>query len=322
MAERDRGSCRWFCGDLSASLPLPDASVSRVVCHDVLECVADAPGLLDEVARVMQPRALSVWSHVDYEAILIGGGDRILTRRIVNAYADASYLKAGSSDAQMARKLAALVDHSRLSRVGIDAVSLIATTLAGPGRHRVDDIAATVVRSTGDGACDVGAEEVRRWLDSLERADERGEFFYSHTAYMGAPCRDGGRHVPRPEPSRPPPVPCAPWRPGPMVADARGRRPPAAWPTVPAAESPVWGRPQTPPGGGRRADVVGGRTRHGRRGPRAGRPTAHRRPVGVSASELPCSEEATVCPRTATKPALANDSPTTSRQTDVASSLT
>lgn len=174
----------------------------------------------------MQPRALSVWSHVDYEAILIGGGDRILTRRIVNAYADASYLKAGSSDAQMARKLAALVDHSRLSRVGIDAVSLIATTLAGPGRHRVDDIAATVVRSTGDGACDVGAEEVRRWLDSLERADERGEFFYSHTAYMGAPCRDGGRHVPRPEPSRPPLVPCAPWRPGPMVADAgaAGRR--------------------------------------------------------------------------------------------------
>lgn len=183
LSETD-AHCRWFCRDLSAPLPLPDASVTRVVCHDVLECVADAPRLLDEAARVMQPGALSVWSHVDYEAILIGGGDRALTRRIVNAYADASYLKAGNSDAQMARKLAALVDHSRLSRVGIDAVSLIATTLEGPGRHRVDDIAATVVRSTGDGACDVGAEEVRRWLDSLERADERGEFFYSQTAYM------------------------------------------------------------------------------------------------------------------------------------------
>ena len=176
--------CRWFCGDLAAPLPLPDDSVTRVVCHDVLECVEDAGRVLDEAARVMRPGSVSVWSHVDYEAILVGGGDRMLTRRMVNAYADASYLKVGNSDAQAARKLAAMIDRSTLSRVGIDTGSMIATDLAGPGRRRIDDIARTVIRSADSGGTDVHPDEVAEWTASLERAEERGEFFYSQTAYI------------------------------------------------------------------------------------------------------------------------------------------
>jgi len=38
--------CRWFRGDLGDPLPLPDASVTRVACHDVLECLDDPVALL------------------------------------------------------------------------------------------------------------------------------------------------------------------------------------------------------------------------------------------------------------------------------------
>ncbi len=176
--------CQWFAQDVQKPLPLADASVTRVVCHDVLEYLEDPDHLLTEGARVMRPGAVSVWSHVDYEALLIGGADRVLTRRIVTAYADARYLNCSHTDAQVARKLATMVDRSPLTRVGIDAAVLIATSFVGPGRHRVDDIAATVSRSASQGDVDLEPEEVRQWVGSLERAEERGEFFYSHTAYM------------------------------------------------------------------------------------------------------------------------------------------
>lgn len=183
LAESD-AHCEWICQDLEAPLPLPDASVTRVVCHDVLEYLDDPGRLLAEAARVMRPGAISLWSHVDYEAILVGGADRLLTRRIVDAYADASYVSRGHSDAQMARQLAAIVDRSTLTRIGIDAAVLIATTLDDPARRRVDDIAATVVDSAKRGDTDVEPDEVRQWVASLVGADERGEFFYSHTAYI------------------------------------------------------------------------------------------------------------------------------------------
>jgi len=62
----------------------------------------------------MRPGAISVWSHVDYDALVISGADRLLTRRIGNAYGEASYLERGCTDAQMGRRLAAVVDKSPL----------------------------------------------------------------------------------------------------------------------------------------------------------------------------------------------------------------
>jgi SAM-dependent methyltransferase len=178
--------CRWILGDVGDPLPLPDGSVSRTVCHDVLEYLDDPVALLAEANRVLQPGGRSVWSHVDYDAIVIGGADRLLTRRIGNAYGDASYLGSGRSDAQMGRRLASLVDKSPLRRCGIDAVVLIATELQGPGRQRVEDIAAVVRRSIGRGESDLAPEAVDEWIAALAAADGRGEFFYSQTAYVVA----------------------------------------------------------------------------------------------------------------------------------------
>ena len=174
----------WVQADVGAPLPLGASSVSRVVCHDVLEYLDEPVGLLAEASRVMGPGALSVWSHTDYEAIVIGGAERRLTRRVVGAYADASSLGPGRSDAQMGRKVTAAVDRSPLRRTGVDAAALIATELTGPAGLRVDDIASTVARSAEQGASDVTVGEVEDWVAQLKEADTRREFFYSQTAFV------------------------------------------------------------------------------------------------------------------------------------------
>lgn len=174
--------CGWALSDIGAPLPLRDASFTHTVCHDVLEYLEDPVHLLAEASRVLRPGGVAVWSHTDYDALVIGGADRMLTRRIVSAYADVSYQGLERSDAQMGRKLAAVVDRSPLQRTGIDAAVLITTSLAGPGRFRVDDIAATVAGHGG--ATGAGPGDVEDWVAQLAAADRRGDFFYSQIAYV------------------------------------------------------------------------------------------------------------------------------------------
>lgn len=175
---------RLFCSDVDGPLPLPDGSVTHVVCHDVLECLTDPGALLVEAHRVLQPGGTAVWSHVDYESAVVSGADRRLTRRVVQAYADATDPGRARSDAQMGRRLAALAARSPLVRTAVDAHVLVATDLAGPGGHRIDDIVASLRRGIDSVDAEVGPDEIDRWVSELRQADARGEFFYSQTAYI------------------------------------------------------------------------------------------------------------------------------------------
>ena len=177
-------ACRWFVQDLADPLPLADGTVDAVVSHDVLEYLEEPGDLLAAAHRALRPGGTSVWSHVDYDGIVVGGGDRSLTRRVLAAYAEATYLESRPSDAEIARRLPSIVDRSPLERTGVDGTVLVATDLDGPGRHRVRDIASVVTGQdgAGPGALDPGLAE--EWLASLASADQRGEFFYAHTAYM------------------------------------------------------------------------------------------------------------------------------------------
>jgi SAM-dependent methyltransferase len=170
--------------DVGTPLPLPDRSVTHVVCHDVLENLEDPVGLMVEAHRVLVPDGTSVWSHVDYDSVVVSGADRQLTRRMVQAYGDASREGMERTDAQMGRKVAALVAESPLVRSAVDAHVLIATDLEGPGGRRIEDMAATVRRSAERGEADLATDDVDTWLAQLRLADEQGRFFYSQTAYI------------------------------------------------------------------------------------------------------------------------------------------
>jgi len=170
--------------DLSASLPLVAACVDKLVCHNVLEQIPEPEALLVEAARVMRPGARSVWSHPDYDSVVISGGDVELTRRIVHLFADLPDPTMNQADAQMGRKLAGLVGQSPLVLTAVSSHVLLSTALDGPARFRVETTVAALRVALRNGEVELREEDLDSWLASLENADGEGRFLYSHITYI------------------------------------------------------------------------------------------------------------------------------------------
>lgn len=172
--------------DLERPLPLPDASAGGIVCHNVLECLAEPAALLREAARVLRPGGVAVWSHVDFDAIVVAGAEPGLDRRVLHAYADLQPTWAAHADGRAGRKLAGLVRESPLVLEQVGVFPLIATALDGDGAARVDEIAAALIEATPAGAGGLVPEEIQAWRGQLAAAARRGAFLLAELAFVAA----------------------------------------------------------------------------------------------------------------------------------------
>lgn len=170
--------------DLSASLPFAAATVDRIVCHNTLECLPDPQRLLAEAARVLRPGGRAVWSHTDFDALVVNTNDAALTRRVVHAYADSTQPWMQTADGQMGRKLAALVRASPLRLEAVDSHQTTATDLPGDARARIDEITAALQSQAARGVGPLTVDEIALWKQAVERAAAEGSFFFAETAII------------------------------------------------------------------------------------------------------------------------------------------
>ncbi len=170
--------------DLNRPLPLASASASKLVCHNVLEQLVDPGALLDEGVRVLRPGGRAVWSHPDYDSVVISGGDMALTRRIVHLFSDYVDPTMDHADGQIGRKLPGLVHRTPLVPVAVTSHVLLSTELTGPARFRVDATVETLRDACRRGDVDLSLEELESWRQSLADADADGQFLYSHITYV------------------------------------------------------------------------------------------------------------------------------------------
>jgi SAM-dependent methyltransferase len=166
--------------DLNAPLPLDEESVDGVLSHNVLECLNDPLAVMNEAARVLRPGGRAVWSHTDFDGIVVSGPDRLLTRKVLHAYADNPPPWTPIADGQMGRQLPALARRSRLHIVDVSVHLTTSIELDGDAQARIDEIAAALRSGVGD----LSAEEVAEWRHQVEAAQVRGEFFFSEPAVV------------------------------------------------------------------------------------------------------------------------------------------
>jgi len=170
--------------DLNRPLPLASGSAGKLLCHNVLEQLGDPVALLDDATRVLASGGRSVWSHPDYDSVVISGGDIALTRRVVHLFSDYVDPTMDHADGQIGRKLPGLVHQSALVPVAVTSQVLLSTELTGAARFRVGSTVDTLRTACRDGAVDLTLEELESWKTSLEDAAARGQFLYSHNTYV------------------------------------------------------------------------------------------------------------------------------------------
>ncbi len=129
-----------------------------------------------------RPGGRSVWSHTDFDSVVVAGGDVGLTRRIIHGYADQPDFQGGHADPHMGRKLSGLVAQSPFERVTVGAHTMLATDLSGPARLRILSTVASLRQSAGGDA--PSAEECDAWMASLVAANRNGALLFSQTTLI------------------------------------------------------------------------------------------------------------------------------------------
>lgn len=167
--------------DLDGPVPVDDDMVDAVICHNVLECLADPVRLMDEAHRVLRPGGNAVWSHTDFDSIVVNTRDTDLdlSRRVLHAYADQPQPWMHHSDARMGRKLPGLVQRSRLDLVAVDAHVVCATEPTPEVQDRLDDISRSLTGSTL-----IDPEDLDRWQAHLQQTIDDESFFFAETSFV------------------------------------------------------------------------------------------------------------------------------------------
>lgn len=165
-------------GDAFA-LDLPDCSFDRCRAERLLMHVRGEPAaVLAEMVRVLRPQGRLVVFDMDWDALVIDGADRELTRRIVRSYSD------GVPNGWVGRALPRL-----LLDAGITDVRTIPYAIEVPF-----DFFTWVLSGHLDAALAAGlftADELIAWWDQIDAAHQRGHFYAAILGVAAAGAKPG-----------------------------------------------------------------------------------------------------------------------------------
>jgi SAM-dependent methyltransferase len=164
--------------DLS-DLPLPfgDNAFDRILCHNVIECVFNKIGLINDCFRVLKPGGLLLLSHHDFDTAVYNSEFVDLTRVLVNVFSDTKQAWQDTSDGQTGRKVSGLVTASHFGRPVKRGTLLIEEYQYTPEAYgfRFSRWASEI--SFGAGRC--SKEETLAWTSELEAKSKEGSYYFS-----------------------------------------------------------------------------------------------------------------------------------------------
>lgn len=156
------------------SLGFPDSSFDMVREDRSLQHIRNPEAMIREMARVLRPGGRFVLFEPDWELFIIDAADRVLTRKILNFWADQFM------NGWIGRELYRLCTEN-----GIRGITVLPRTMIMHDLLTCDQIFGirdTVLFAEKTGIID--RISGIQWLTALEDADRSGRFFSSFTGYL------------------------------------------------------------------------------------------------------------------------------------------
>lgn len=162
--------------DLSKKLPFPKMSFDRMVSHNVLECIPDKIGFLNDCYDALKKDGLLVMAHSDWDTQLYNSSFPILTRKLVHNYADTTQDWMEVSDGSIGRKLPEIFHKTKFSKYASE-VYVISNTRYVPLEYgyRIAQDIVNIAKKSGS----FDEKELKQWINDLKRRDKGSAYFYS-----------------------------------------------------------------------------------------------------------------------------------------------
>jgi ubiquinone/menaquinone biosynthesis C-methylase UbiE len=161
----------------ATSLPVPDASVDRALCVQVLEYLADPDAALAEMHRTLRPRGRVVVWDIDWATVSIHSNNPARMEQVMRAFDE------HLADPSLPRTLA-----PRLRAAGFADVEMQAYPFASCEMDPETYGAAVQpgISSFVPGRQGITDDEAKAWLAEQRELGERGEYFMSSTQFCFA----------------------------------------------------------------------------------------------------------------------------------------
>jgi ubiquinone/menaquinone biosynthesis C-methylase UbiE len=154
------------------ALPFEDGSIDGYRAERVYQHVAEPARALREAARVLASGGRIVLVDPDWEAFLVDGTDRRVTRAIANAFSDSVV------NGWIGRQCFRLLREAGFADVRIEPE----TTISDEWEYLGPLLEQLMANAVGSGA--ISEQEGRRWLEDLAQRAARGTLFSSITTYI------------------------------------------------------------------------------------------------------------------------------------------
>ncbi|MGC8484556.1 MAG: methyltransferase domain-containing protein [Candidatus Baltobacteraceae bacterium] len=154
------------------TLSFPDASFDAVRAERLLQHLADPQSAVKEMYRVLAPGGSLLAIDQDWQSIIVAGGDRTITRRVVDAFVDS--LADGWAGRRHREHFVGAGFTQIESRPFVTSLSF-----AHAYAFVLESAIAAAVRSGR-----LERDEADAWVRGLLAADARGTFFYGVTVFL------------------------------------------------------------------------------------------------------------------------------------------
>jgi SAM-dependent methyltransferase len=164
---------------LRAVLPLDDASVDVAFSHNLIECLADVPAFVSELARILRPGGYVVMAHWDWDSQLFDGDDKLRNRRLVHAFCDWKQDWMEHADGWTGRRLWSIFNSSMLFDGAVRARVFTNLSFSPEcyGYARAQDMKSLIPLGLASDA------DVQSFLADQAALDAKDRYFYSITGY-------------------------------------------------------------------------------------------------------------------------------------------